>query len=399
MKRTVGTICVVLLVATSLIACGDSNGGGGDGDSAEPVKVGVVLSLTGPASSLGTGQRATVNTFRKQLSKTAGRPIEWIVEDDASDPTQAVAAVNRLISEGVAAVLCCTTSPNSLAIQPAIEQAQLTNIAMAGAADIVEPAREKSLFFKTPPTDTLTIEVAVDHMVSQGIDSAAFLSSDNAYGESGLEAFREVARQQDIEVTGAETFADTDEDMTAQLTKLRRGNPGAYVIWGIPPAAAIAQRNLRDLGIEEPAYQSFGVANDQFIELAGGAAEGVLIAAGQLILVPGLEGDGELEKSIVDFADRYRQANGERPSSFAGYMYDAMVIMRDALDRALESGADLGDPEAFRASVRDQVEKTADLVGVSGVYTYSPADHVGLDERAVTIIEVRDGRYVAAGDQ
>lgn len=384
-----------LLAAVILTGCA---GGGGDASS-DPVKVGVVLSITGPAGSLGTPASEAVETFKDDLAKADGRRIEWIVEDDASNPTDSVAAVNRLINEGAAAVICCNTTPNSLAIQNAVEQAKLANVALAGAADVVEPPEEKEWFFKTPPTDALTIEVLTDDMLARGIDSAAVFASDTDYGQSGREAFEEIAAEKGIEVTGTAEFSDTDNDMTAQLTQLRRANPDAYVIWGIPPAAAVAQRNLADLGIDQPAYQSFGVANKEFIELAGGAAEGVRLAAGELLLLPNVEGEDPLGESILAFSDQYQQATGEIPGTHAGYAHDATVIVHDAITRVLEAGVDPGNMTTFRERVRDEIENTTELVGVTGVYTYSPTDHVGLDERAVTTIEIQDGSFVRAGEE
>lgn len=389
-------LCIAL-VAT-LIVAGCSGDSGDSGDNSEPIKVGVVLSLTGPASSLGTPARTAIDTFKDELSQVGDRRIEWIIEDDESDPTRAVAAVNRLIADGAAAVICCNSSPNSLAIQGSVEQAKLTNVALAGAAAVVEPAREKRWFFKTPPTDELTIRVLADHMKSQGIGSAGFLASDNAYGQSGREAFETVAKEKGIRVTGTGEFSDTDKDMTPQLTQLSRGNPDAYVVWGIPPAAAIAQRNLRELGKDKPAYQSFGVTNEAFTELAGDAAEGVLIAAGELLLLPDVEGDEPLDKRIRAFGERYEEATGNRPGAHAGYAYDAMAILHDAIGRALEAGAEPSDADGFQERLRDEVEETSEYVGVTGVFTYSPEDHVGLDERAVVMVEVQDGAFKGAGE-
>jgi branched-chain amino acid transport system substrate-binding protein len=225
------------------------------------------------------------------------------------------------------------------------------------------------------------------------LNPVAFLAADDAYGKSGLKDFKELAADKGIQISGTAKFADTDKDMTAQITQLQRGHPDAYVIWGLPPAAALAQRSLRDLGIDVADYQSFGAANQAFLDLSGKAAEGTLAAGGQLLAPDRLDGDMPLEKRIISFADRFQQKTGSAPDQFAGYVYDAMTIIRDAAKRTVDSGVE-GDALARR--LRDEIEKTHGLVGVTGIYSYSPDDHAGLDKSSVAMLEVHDGKFVPA---
>jgi branched-chain amino acid transport system substrate-binding protein len=390
--RRLAAAALSLVGLAALGACSSSSGGG------DTVKVGVVLSVTGPAGSLGSPERDVVNAFKDRLTKVGDSRIEWIVEDDGSDTNRAVSAVNRLISEDrVDAIICCTTSPNSLAVQTAIAPTGVPNMALAAASAITEPAGEKKLFFKTPFNDRLTLGVTARDMKERDLTTVAFLGSDDAYGESGLKAFKAGAAEHGITISGSETFAPTDTDVTAQLTRLRRGNPDAYLVWGVPPAAAVAQRDLRRLGIDEPAYQGLGVTNQTFLDVSKGAAEGVRIAAGKLLVASSLSKDDPLGKSILRFVDRHEAAIGRPPNPFSGYVYDAMRIVHDAIARAVEGGAEPGGGDALRSAIRDQIERTRDFVGVTGVFNFSPRDHVGLDERSVAIIEVKGGEFVPAG--
>jgi branched-chain amino acid transport system substrate-binding protein len=266
-------------------------------------------------------------------------------------------------------------------------------IALAAATAITEPTDEKQLFFKTPFNDRLTLEVTAADMKQQAITRVAFLASDDAYGESGLKAFEAAARSNGLTLTGTETFAPTDTDVTAQISRLRGGDPDAYMIWGIPPAAAVVQRNLRQLGITEPAYQGLGVTNATFLKLSGKSAEGVRIAAGKLLVGSSLAADDPLAESIQSFTDRYREAVGSEPNPFAGYAHDAMLIMQSAVDRAVA-----GSDGELRSRIRNEIERTRELVGVTGVYNFAPDDHVGLDESSVTMIEVEDGKFTPAAD-
>ena len=385
--RTAGCLCAIVLALAALAGCG------GDGRGAKRVKVGVVLSITGPAGSFGTAERDTVDAFKDSLSNAGGARIEWIVQDDGSDTTKAVAAVNRLVREDhVDALICCSSSSNTLAVEPAVDAAQRPAISLGDAAAIVEPAGDKKWFFKTPYNDRLTLDVATDDLRGRFLSPVAFLAADDAYGTSGLKEFNALAGQKGIQMSGSEQFADTDKDMTAQVTRLQRGEPDAYVIWGTPPAAAIAQRSVRALGIDVPVYQSFGAANQAFLDVSGKAAEGTLIAGGQLLIARELDGDNPLQKRIISFSDRFKKETGSAPTPYAGYTYDAMVIIRDAATRAVESGA---EAEALARRLRDEIEKTHNLVGVTGIYSYSPDDHAGLDKRSLAMIEVIDGKFRA----
>ncbi len=384
--RTAGCLGAIVLGLAVLAGCGGDDGG------AKRVKVGVVLSVTGPAGTLGRPERDTVDAFKDSLSDAGGARIEWIVEDDGSDPTKAEGAVNRLVrKDNVDALICCSTSSNTFAIQPAVDSAQRPAISLSAAAAIVEPADDKRWFFKTPYNDRPTLDVATDDMRGRFLTPVAFLAADDAYGNSGLKAFKTLAAEKGIQISGSAKFANTDKDMTAQITRLQHGNPDAYVIWATPPAAAIAQRNVRELGIDVPVYQSFGVENQAFLDLSGKAAEGVLIAGGQVPFAQFLDGDNPLEKRIISFAARFQKETGSAPNLSAGYAYDAMAILRDAVKRTVESDV---EGEALGRRLRDEIEKTHDLVGVTGIYSYSQDDHAGLDKRSVAMVEVTDGKFM-----
>lgn len=361
----------------------------------ETIRIGVVVSVTGSASSLGEPERNTIQLFEEEFGEIGGAEVEWIVEDDASDPTQAVTAVKQMIDrENVHAVVCCTVSPNSLAIIETIAGDEVPNISLAAAAQIVEPAAEREWVFKTPQNDALMVDVLTDHMLEQGIQSVAFLGFDDAYGEGGLAAFEQVIAEKPIEMTGRETFAREDTDVTAQLTQLSRDDPDAYLIWAIPPGADVAQQNLVDLGLEGAVYQSHGVANATFLELGGDAVEGTYLPAGKLLTTDDLPDDDPQKEVLLDYRDRYEEEYGEgSANTFGGHAYDAMLVLEGAVERALDGDADPSDVEAFRSALRDEIEATSDLAGTGGVFSYSTDDHAGLDTDAVVMLEVSGGDW------
>jgi branched-chain amino acid transport system substrate-binding protein len=386
-----GALLGAVLVVGGTACSAPSDTAAGD----ETIRIGVVVSVTGSASSLGEAERNTVQLFEDEFGEIGGAEVEWIVEDDASDPTQAVTAVKQLIDqENVHAVVCCTVSPNSLAIIETVAQDEVPNISLAAAAQVVEPASEREWVFKTPQNDALMVDVLTDHMLEQGIGSVAFLGFDDAYGEGGLAAFEQVIAEKPIEMTGAETFAREDTDVTAQLTQLSRDDPDAYLIWAIPPGADVAQKNLVDLGLEGTVYQSHGVANATFLELGGNAIEGTYLPAGKLLTADDLPDDDPQKEVLLAYRDGYEEEHGEgSANTFGGHAYDAMLVLEGAIERALDGDADPSDVEAFRSTLRDEIETTSDLAGTGGVFSYSPDDHAGLDTEAVVMLEVSDGDW------
>lgn len=409
MRRIVKAAAVLGIVVLFSAACGGtggrpagetggSGGSGSPGAEAAPIKIGVVVSITGNASSLGEPERNTVELFKGEFSEIAGHPVEWIVRDDASDPTQSVVQVNRLITEErVAAVVCCTTTPSSMAILDTVQQQQVPNISLAAGAQIVTPAAERKWVFKTPQNDALMVEILVDHMVAHGIKRVAFLGFNDAYGDGGRQAFRQVAAQKGIEITAEESFARTDRDVSGQISRMRATNPDAYLIWAIPPGANVAQQNMKDMNITAPIYQSHGVANRNFLELGGQAVEGTLLPAGKLLVAEDLPDDDPQKEVLLQYKQRYEERYGQgSANTFGGHAYDAMLILREAIQRAVGAGANPADLAAFRSALRDAIEQTRELVGISGIFTYSPDDHHGLDRRAAVMIKVENNDWTLA---
>jgi branched-chain amino acid transport system substrate-binding protein len=381
-----------------LAACGTDGGAGEDGGtSGATITIGVVLSLTGDASTLGVPEGDTIRMYQDEINEVGGVPVEWVIVDDESDSTTAVTQTKRLIDQGAAAILCCTISPNSMAILDTVQQEEVPNISLGAAATITNPVEERQWVFKTPASDSLTIGAAAENMFDHGIQRVAFLGFDDAYGESGRTQFELIAGERGIEIVAAEAFGREDRDVTPQLTRLRQQNPDAYIIWATPPGANIAQRNLRNLGITEPVYQSTGAANREFLNVGGEDVEGVRIGMPKALVGETLSDDDPQRVVILAYKERYEAEHGEGTVNiFGAQTLDAMLVLEDSIARALEGGADPGDLAAFRAALRDAIESAHDVVGLSGIYRYGPDDHEGLDARCCIVVEVRNNNWSLA---
>jgi branched-chain amino acid transport system substrate-binding protein len=391
MHRTLIVLAVIALLALPTAA------------QQSTVKVGFVVDVTGPASSLGVPERNTVLMYQDELGSARGSAgsvrIQYVVTDGESDPTKAVIAAKRLIEEErVVAVVCCTTSPASLAIIQTVQAARTVNVSLAAAVTIIEPVEERRWIFKTPQTDRLMIDVLTDHMRQRGIRRVAWLGFDDAFGQVGLAEFDKFAPQKGIEIVAKESFARTATDVSTQITRAMGRNPQAFLIWAIPPGANVSQRNIRDLGITLPVYQSHGVANKTFLDLGGPSVEGTLLPSGKLLIAEMLPETDKQKRALLSYLERYegRYGRGTR-NTFGGHALDAMLILQPAIERTLRQGVRPENIGGFRSVLRDQVERgTKELVGITGIFTFTAKDHLGLDRRAAVMVEVRNSNWAPA---
>ena len=360
----------------------------------EPYRVGAIFSITGPGSSLGIPERDTALMLEAEINARGGvrgpdgrrHPLKLVIYDDASDETRAVLAAKKLIDEDrVAAIVGTTLSGTSLAILDTVQKAEVPLVSCAAAIKIVEPAAERKWVFKTPQSDHLIVGVLVDYLKAQGVTRVGWLNVDYAFGQLGWVEFEKAAQKAGLTIVANEKFGQKDVDMTAQLTRVKMAAPQAVVVWSIPPSASLATKNYADLGLKAPLLQSHGVGNKKYIELAGGAADGVRFPAGKLLVAEQLA-DNDPQKAVLlayarDFEARYGPRN-----TFGGHAWDAVQLVVKALEKA---GPD-------RAGVRAAIETTRGFVGITGVFDFSPADHNGLDRRAATMIQIVDGQWKLA---
>jgi branched-chain amino acid transport system substrate-binding protein len=360
----------------------------------EPYRLGAIFSITGPGSSLGIPERDTALMIEADVNTRGGikgpdgrlHPLKLVIYDDASDETKAVLAAKKLIDEDkVTAIVGTTLSGTSLAILDTVQRAEVPLISCAAAAKIVEPAAERKWIFKTPQSDHLIVGVLVDYLKAKGLTKVGWLNVDYAFGQLGWIEFEKGAQKAGLAIVANEKFGQKDVDMTPQLTRVKAASPQAVVVWSIPPSASIATKNYADLGLRMPMFQSHGVGNKKYIELAGGAADGVMFPAGKLLVAEQLA-DNDAQKPVLlayarDFETRYGPRN-----TFGGHAWDALQLAVRAMGKA---GSD-------RAGVRAAIEATRNFVGISGVFDFSPSDHNGLDRRAATMIQIVDGQWKLA---
>jgi len=351
-----------------------------------PYKIGGIFAITGPASFLGEPERNSMELLAEHINARGGidgHPVELVIYDTEGDATKAVLSANKLIEkDNVLAIVGPSRSGTTLAVVPIVEKNQVPLISCAASVKITTPV--KKWVFKTPQTDVMAVAKIYEYMKSQEIQKVAILTVSNAFGDSGRQQLLQQASDYGFDIVADERFGPKDTDMTPQLTKIRALRPDAIICWGTNPGPAVVAKNMLQLGIEIPLYQSHGVASKKFIELAGEAADGIILPTGKILVAADLpDTDPQkviLQQYIADYETEYNTA----VSGFGGYAWDGLQILAQALEKA---GAD-------KAKIRDEIESITGYVGISGIFRFSPQDHNGLNkEEAFVIVKIADGDW------
>jgi branched-chain amino acid transport system substrate-binding protein len=358
------------------------------------IHVGVVLSLTGPAASLGMPAKNAIDLLPREL---AGEAVRYTVLDDASDTTQAARAFRRLVDQHKVDVIMGTSvTPSTLALVPIAHEKQVPLLSLAASVKIVEPMdAQRRWVFKVIQNENLMVAATIAHMRAQGVKTLGYIGFADAYGDSWLAETRKQADAAGIELVAAEKYVKTDTGVTAQTLKLLGARPDAVLVAASGTPGALPQKSLRERGYRGGIYQTYGIANREFLRIAGKDAEGALFAVGPVVVASQLDAGNPIRAVAIDLTQRYESAYGKDSMSvFAANAWDAGLVLQQALTAALEA-ARPGTAE-FRSALRDALEATREVVTSQGVSTMTPSDHVGYDARAAVMVRIENGawRYV-----
>ena len=356
------------------------------------VKVGITLSATGPAASLGIPQKNSVGLLPKTIG---GKSVEYIVLDDATDATNAVKNMRKLITEdNVDVVLGSSVTPNSLAMVDVASELQTPMISMAASARIVEPVDAKHAWvFKTPQNDALMAAAVADHMAAAGVKTVGFIGFSDAYGQGWYGEFSKVAEAKGIKIVANESYARTDTSVTGQVLKVMAANPDAVLIAGAGTPAALPEKTLKERGYKGKYYQTHGVANADFLRVCGADCNGTILPAGPILVAAQLPDSNASKAPASTYVKDYEAAYGAGSvATFGAHLYDAGMLLQKAIPEALKT-AQPGTP-AFRKSLRDAIEATSNVAATHGVFTMSKTDHAGLDTRGRVMVMIQDGKWV-----
>jgi branched-chain amino acid transport system substrate-binding protein len=356
--------------------------------AAEPLRIGALFAVTGPASFLGEPERNTLEMLVKEANAKGGikgHKLELVVYDTQGDATKAVQLATKLIkNDKVSVIVGPSTTGETMAIIKVVTDNKIPLISCAAGIKITEPVNR--YVFKTPANDHVAAEKIFNFMTSKKQKSVALLTVTDGFGSSGREQLKDMAKKKGITIVADETYGPKDTDMTAQLTKIKGSKADAIICWGTNPGPAIVTRNLKQLGIKIPLYQSHGVASKKYIELAGNEnAEGILLPAGKLAIHDKLKKGDQQFKLLKDYDHAYKKSFNVEASTFGGYAYDSFLMINEALKAGSST-----------EQIRDGLEGIKKLVSISGIYNMSTSDHNGLDLNAFEMVKIVKGDWEIA---
>jgi branched-chain amino acid transport system substrate-binding protein len=352
------------------------------------INIGVTVSATGPAASLGIPEKNTISLLPTTMG---GQKVNYIVLDDATNPTEANKNAKRLVSEHkVDAIIGSTTTPTSLA---ALEVGAESGTPVITMAPIPPQTGDKHTWsFVTPQGIGIMASALVDVMKSAGVESLGFIGFADAYGEVWLQAMKAPLATAGISMNTVERFQRTDTSVTGQTLKLVAANPDAVLVVGSGTPAVLPQASLRERGYKGKIYQTHGVANRDFLRVGGKQVEGAVFPVGPMLLAEELPDSHPSKRAALDYVNAYEKVHGkDSRSTFGAHAWDAALLLGNAVPQALKK-AKPGTPE-FRKALRDAIETTKELPASHGVFTMSPSDHNGLDQRARVMVRVEGGNW------
>lgn len=355
------------------------------------IKVGITISTTGPAASLGVPQRNSIPLLPKTI---AGQTVDYIVLDDGADSTRAVANARKLIDEDAVDLLIgSSTTPASLAMIDVAAEKKTPMISLAASARLIEPMDPaRHWVFKAPQNDSLMADAIAGHMAAHGIKTVGFIGFNDAYGDGWLAETKRALAAKNIELVATEKFARSDTSVTGQVLKLIAAKPDAVLIAGAGTPAALPQKTLHERGYTGAYYQTHGVANADFLRVGGRDVEGTVLPAGPMLVASQLPDSNPIKPVATDYVARYEAANGPGTvATFGAHMFDAGLMLKSAATAALKT-AKPGTAE-FRSALRDALESAHDLVLTHGVMNTTATDHNGFDTRARVMVTIQDGAW------
>jgi branched-chain amino acid transport system substrate-binding protein len=352
----------------------------------QQIKVGAIFSITGPAAFLGAPEQKTAEMLVEQINSAGGiggRKIQLLIRDSGGKTETAISLAKQLINEEhVLAIIGPSTSGESMAIKDICQEGKTILLSCAAAETIVNPLA--SYVFKTPQKDSDAARRIYETMKDLGITRIGVIASNDGFGMGGAKQLADLAPEYGIDIAISETYDKAETDLTGVLTKLKGQDVKAVVDWTITPAQSLVAKNMKQIGLDVPLFQSHGYGNIKYVQAGGEASNGTIFPCGRLLVADVLPDDHPQKKVLMKYKTDYESRYKEDASTFGGHAYDALLILTAAVTKA-----DSTDPEKVRAAI----ETLHGLVGTGGVFNFSPTDHNGLNKDAFEMLTVKDMKF------
>lgn len=350
------------------------------------IKVGALFSVTGPASFLGAPEAKTTEMFVNKLNEAGGingQKVVLIIKDTGGKPENTVSMTKQLIEEEqVLAIIGPSTSGESMAIKNICQESKMILISCAAAEGIVNPIA--SYVFKTPQKDSDCVIHIYNTMKTKGISKVGVIASNDGFGQAGKEQLEKLAKESGITIVISESYDKQATDLTDVLTKLKGAGIEAVVNWSIVPAQSLVAKNMKQIGLDVPLFQSHGFGNIKYVQAGGEAANGTIFPCGRLLVADVLPDNHPQKALLTQYKKDYEQMYKEDVSTFGGHAYDAILVLTEAIKKAGSTDRD---------KVRDAIENLKGVVGTAGIFNFSAEDHNGLALDSFEMLTVKDGKF------
>ena len=354
-----------------------------------PIKIGSILSVTGPAAFLGEDMKAGMELAVEEINAKGGvlgRKIEWTFYDAESQTQKGLTATRRLLDQDKVDVIVGGGNMSGMAIAMLglTEKAGIPFMSTEGAMDIVTPVAERQWTFKSTADDEQVMERLADYFAKKGIKKIAFLGDSSGFGQSAVGQLKKVAARRGLEVM-YETFNPSDTDMTPQLGKIKAAGVQAIVCWTVTPAGVVFLKQAQQLGLDKVTLiHSYGFVDQRYMKLAGDAAKDLLLISVKFPVGADLPDADPQKERIAKLTKAFEAKFKRKPNQFAAQTYDAIYLARDAIEKA--GGTD-------RAKVRDALAGINGWQGVGGVFNFSKERHSGLSKDDLVLVNYRDDAF------
>jgi branched-chain amino acid transport system substrate-binding protein len=383
MKKGLPLILGILTVLTGWAA----------GQAAEPIKLGAFFDLSGPASAIGTPTKLVAEMVVKKINSeggVTGRPLELVIADTEGDPTKAAVIAKKFIEgDKVVAIIGPTRTDTGMASKPIIEQMRVPAFMTVGGDPVIMGGKFGPFkwTFKSPQRTSVAVRKTFQYMKEKGVQKIAIITSADGFGRDGKGWLEKLAPEFGLKIIAMESFQPTDNDMTAQLVKVKAASPEAIVCWTIGKAGSIVAKNVKQLAIQPPLYQCHGLSDPNYIKLAGEASEGNIMPSTKLMVADQLPNSDPQKKVILEFIHLYQDVykyDRQFPiNTHSGYAWDAIYIVANAMKKAGTNNEKL----------REAIENTKGYIGISGIYNLTPEDHNGLGTDSMVMVRIEKGQW------
>jgi len=386
LAKVVGILIVALALCVSVVAKAADAPPKGD-PLRGAIKVGAIFAVTGGAANLGGPEAKTAEMFAEKINKEGGvngQKIELIVKDSGSKPENAISLAKQLIEEDkVLAIIGPSTSGETMAIKNICQEGKTILLSCAAAEDIVNPVA--SYVFKTPQKDSDAVRRIFQVMKAKGITKIGVITSNDGFGMAGSKQLANLANLAGITIAISEAYDKQETDLTGVLTKIKGQDVNAVVNWSVVPAQSLVAKNMKQIGLDVPLFQSHGFGNIKYVQAGGEAANGTIFPCGRLLIAEQLADNNPQKKLLVEYKKDYESRYKEDVSTFGGHAYDAVLILVEGIKKAKSTD---------KEKVREAIENIKGLVGTAGVFHFSSQDHNGLGMDAFEMLTVKDGKFV-----